>query len=171
MGLVMSMNTSNDKKQMTCFFTGHRNLPQDKDEDIKEATKREVIKLINKGVRYFGTGGALGFDTLAAQVVLELKETYPEIKLILVLPCYNQTAKWNYEDVEIYEYIKSRCDKYVYTSKEYDNQCMFKRNRHLVDNSSYCICYMNRQNGGTAYTVKRAKENNLGITNIAALIQ
>ena len=160
----MSMNTSNDKKQMTCCFTGHRDLPQDKYEYIKETTKREVIKLINKGVRYFGTGGALGFDT--AQVVLELKETYPEIKLILVLPCYNQTVKWNREDIEIYELIKSQCDKFVYTSKEYDNQCMFRRNRYLVDNSGYCICYMNKPKGGTAFTVNYAKQKQLEIIKI-----
>ena len=35
--------------------------------------------------------GALGFDTIAAQAVLSVKETYPEVKLILVLPCENQT--------------------------------------------------------------------------------
>lgn len=167
MGIVMSMNTSDDKKQMTCCFTGHRNLPPDKYEDIKEATKREVVKLINKGVRYFGAGGALGFDTLAAQVILELKETYPEIRLVLILPCYNQTAKWKQEDIDIYEDIKSQCDKYVYTSKEYDNQCMFRRNRHLVDSSSYCICYMTKQNGGTAYTVNYAKQNKVEVINIA----
>lgn len=152
---------------MTCCFTGHRNLPQDKYEDIKESTRREVIKLINKGVRYFGAGGALGFDTLAAQVVLELKEIYPDIKLILVLPCYNQTAKWNREDIEMYELIKSQCDKFVYTSKEYDSQCMFRRNKHLVDNSNYCICYLKRLKGGTAFTVNYAKQNHLEIINIA----
>ena len=159
------------KKQMTCCFTGHRYLPKDKLEEIKELTKTEVIKLISNGVKYFGAGGALGFDALAAQIILELKEDYPNIKLILVLPCYNQTLKWQKEDVIIYEDIKSKCDKYVYISKEYNNECMLKRNRHLVDNSHYCICYMNKQNGGTAYTVKYANDNQLKIINIADSIQ
>ena len=155
------------KKQMTCCFTGHRHMPKDKYEEIKESTKSEVIKLINNGVRYFGAGGALGFDTLAAQIILELKKDYPKIKLILVLPCYNQTQKWGEKDIQIYEDIKSKCDKYVYISKEYNNECMLKRNRHLVDNSNYCICYFNKQTGGTAYTVRYAKERQLSIINIA----
>ena len=35
--------------------------------------------------------GTLGFDTLAAQCVLSLKNQHPHIKLILVLPCITQT--------------------------------------------------------------------------------
>lgn len=33
-----------------------------------------VITSIKDGCLYFGTGGALGYDTLAAQTVLELKQ-------------------------------------------------------------------------------------------------
>ena len=161
------MKKTPDKKQMTCCFTGHRYLPINKYEEIKKATKNEVVKLIKRGVIYFGTGGALGFDTLAAQVILELKDSYPEIQLILVLPCYNQTLKWRKTDIIIYEDIKAKSDKYVYVSKEYDNDCMLKRNRHLIDNSDYCICYLNRARGGTAYTVNYAKKNHITVINIA----
>ena len=48
-------------------------------------------------------------------------------------------------------------DKVVWTSEEYIRDCMFKRNRHLVDNSSLCICYLTKNTGGTAYTVRYAK--------------
>ena len=89
------------------------------------------------------------------------------IKLILVLPCKNQTYNWNAEDIKIYEDIKSRCDKYVYISENYTRDCMFKRNRHLVDNSGICVCYKTRDSGGTAYTVRYAEEKNLEIINAA----
>ena len=45
--------------------------------------------------------------------------------------------------------------------------CMHVRNRHLVDFSSYCICYQTKETGGTAYTVNYAKENGLIIYNVA----
>ena len=163
------MNNINNKKQMTCCFTGHRKLPPEHYDKIKALTRSEVVKLIDVGVRYFGTGGALGFDTLAAQIILELKKTYPDIKLILVLPCYNQTARWNIQDIEIYEYIKSKCDKYVYTSKDYNSHCMFKRNKHLVDNSDYCICYLSKQYGGTAQTVEYAYSQGIKVINVCDL--
>ena len=126
-----------------------------------------MIEAIEQGYRYFGVGGALGFDTLAAQTVLELESEYPEIKLILVLPCENQTRGWELSDIEEYERIKAAADKVVYTSKDYYSGCMHKRNRHLVDNSSLCICYLTEQSGGTAYTVNYARSQGLKIVNVA----
>lgn len=154
-------------KSKTCCFTGHRTLNADEYQNISNCLRKTIIKLVDKGVCYFGTGGALGFDTLAAQTILDLKNEHPHIKLILVLPCVSQTQHWHQKDVEIYEDIKAKCDKYVYTSENYNKGCMFKRNRHLVDNSGYCICYMTKNKGGTAYTVRYAKEKKLQIFNIA----
>ena len=119
---------------------------------------------------YFGAGGALGFDTLAAQCVLSLKNQYTHIKLILVLPCITQTKGWSENDIAIYEEIKSQADKVVYTSREYSRGCMFKRNRHLVDCSSVCVAYLTQEKGGMAYTVNYAKEHGLTFYNIANMI-
>lgn len=156
-----------DLKNKTVCFTGHRKIPP---EDFKEISRRletTLIQLIEKGYMYFGTGGALGFDTLAAQTVLKLKTAYPHIRLILVLPCENQAEHWKKEDKIIYEDIKARADKVVYTSKNYFKGCMHKRNRHLVDNSSICISYLTKETGGTSYTVNYAKEKKLTVYNVA----
>lgn len=126
-----------------------------------------VIASIKDGYLYFGAGGALGFDTLAAQTVLNLKKDYPQIKLILVLPCKTQARGWKQEDIEEYNRIMKAADKVVYTSQDYYSGCMHKRNRHLVDNSSLCICYLNSNTGGTAYTVDYAKSVGCRVSNIA----
>ena len=65
-----------DRKQAACF-SGHRNLPQNCDE-LRAKLKKEIIGLIECGVVFFGAGGALGFDMLAEEMVLELKEDYPQ---------------------------------------------------------------------------------------------
>ena len=44
---------------------------------------------------------------------------------------------------------------------------MHKRNRHLVDNSSICICYLTENSGGTFYTVNYAKKQGLTVINLA----
>lgn len=154
-------------KSMTCCFTGHRKIPLEQYNGIVKRLRRILINLIENGYVYFGIGGALGFDTLAAQIILKLKKTYPQIKLILVLPCKAQTNRWSDEDKSIYEDIKNKADKYVYTSEAYTKGCMFKRNRHLVDNSSICIAYLTESKGGTAYTVEYAKKSNVKVINIA----
>ena len=130
--------------------------------------EKPLRTLIQQGFVYFGAGGALGFDTLAAQTVLALKKEFPDIRLILVLPCLAQTNGWPPDDVVVYNNIKQQADKVVYTSKEYDRQCMFKRNRHLVDNSHVCICYLTKSTGGTAYTVRYALDQGLRIINVAS---
>ena len=120
-----------------------------------------IIGLIEQGVQFYGAGGARGFDTLAAQIILNLKSRYPYIKLILVLPCLTQTRGWSAGDVAEYERIKALADKVVYTSQEYTKGCMFKRNRHLVDHSSVCVCYLTKPSGGTAYTADYARKQGL----------
>lgn len=154
----------------TACFTGHRKIPPEKKSEIFRRLKTTLIRLIEEGYVCFGAGGALGFDTLAAQCVLSLKNQHPHIKLILVLPCITQTKGWSENDIAIYEEIKSQADKVVYTSREYSRGCMFKRNRHLVDCSSVCVAYLTQEKGGTAYTVNYAKEHGLTFYNIANMI-
>lgn len=154
-------------KKRTVCFTGHRKIPSEQINALALRLKSIVIDLIEQGYLYFGAGGALGFDTLAAKIILELKINYPQIKLILVLPCLSQAENWNVSDKKVYERLKISADKVVYTSNRYTKGCMHKRNRHLIDNSSVCICYLIKNTGGTAYTVEYAKRKNLLIINVA----
>ena len=156
-----------DLMVQTCCFTGHRVIPSGEKETIRNLLETAIEKAIQDGYRFFRTGGALGFDTLAAQTVLTLKQQYPHIRLILVLPCINQANGWKQADIDEYERIKSLADKVVYTSTEYTYGCMHKRNRHLVDNSSLCICYLTKLSGGTAYTVRYAESKKISVFNLA----
>jgi len=154
-------------KEKTCCFTGHREIPSEQYQKIFEKTERAVEEHIKNGYLYFSAGGALGFDTLAAIIVLDLKKKYPQIALNLVLPCPTQAKSWSEKDKKIYEDIKQKADNITYTSLEYSRGCMHKRNRCLVDNSSACICYLTEDNGGTFYTVKYAKKHGLTVINIS----
>lgn len=145
-------------RDYTCCFTGHRALPPEERGAIAYQLEQTVIMLIQAGIRFFGAGGARGFDTLAAQTILKLRRKYPHIKLILVLPCLSQTQGWQDEDIKVYESINTAADKVTYTSEKYTQGCMHKRNRHLVDHSSICVCYLTEDRGGTAYTVNYAKK-------------
>lgn len=91
-------------RNQVCCFTGHRHIPEEYYETLKQQLRQEIENLILKGVCYFGAGGALGFDTLAALTVLELKQQYPLIKLILVLPCPKQ-AKYSITYFIIFHFV------------------------------------------------------------------
>lgn len=154
-------------KKYSCCFTGHRQIAPAQKKYIAKRLEEVVINLISKGYRYFATGGAVGFDTLASECILSLKKQYPHIKLILVLPCPSQSNFWNFSDISTYEKIKIQADKVVYIAQQYSRTCIFQRNRHLVDHSSVCIAYQLKPNGGTAYTVDYAHKQNLQVINIA----
>lgn len=151
----------------SCCFTGHRKINSDEYTFIIEKLEQKIIELIEKGIIYFRCGGALGFDTLVAKLIINLKIKYPYIKLILILPCVEQTKWWKEEDKEIYKYVIDNSDKVLYTSQNYFRGCMFKRNRVLVDESRFCICYLTKNSGGTFYTVNYAKEKGLIVYNVA----
>lgn len=147
-------------KEKSCCFTGHRIIKKTEIDLIKSKLKDVVIKLINDDINIFICGGALGFDTIAAQEILAQKNTYKDIKLILALPCKEQDKNWKEKEIVIYKSILQRADKIIYVSDEYSKDCMLKRNRYMVDNSNFCICYLRNKRSGTAYTVNYAKNNN-----------
>ena len=83
------------------------------------------------------------------------------------LSALSKKAKKAGMSIEEYNRIMKAADKVVYTSQDYYNGCMHKRNRHLVDNSSRCICFLTEKTGGTFYTVNYASEHGLMIINTA----
>ena len=58
----------------TCCFTGHRQISWAERPNILRKTEQYARMLIDLGVIYFGVGGALGFDTLTAELLFKLRE-------------------------------------------------------------------------------------------------
>lgn len=162
------MKPSELRKQ-TCCFTGHRDLPREKIPEITERTANEIRDLIaNNNVRFFGVGGAIGYDTLAARVLFQLKETeFPHIKVILVYPFDGYTNRWTPAQKSEHEHLLPKYEKRVCIESSASKEAYLARDRHLVDGSAYCISYCTRNYGGTAYTVRYAKSQGLEVRNIS----
>ena len=155
-----------DKKISTVCFTGHRDINKSIAVYIPSELKRVIKALILRGARSFRAGGAMGFDTVAALCILELKEEYPDITLDLILPCRDQTNGWNNDNKRAYDYILSMADSVKYVTDTYYAGCMQKRNRALVDGSDVCVAYLERSSGGSAYTYTFAVKSDLEVINI-----
>ena len=96
----------------------------------------------------------------------EAKNTYPDVKLVLILPCLEQADRWKEIDKLNYEEIKRRADEVVFVSEHYTKFCMQARNRALVDRSSVCISYLEKSTGGTAFTVNYANKSGIKVINL-----
>ena len=130
-------NTYKEIKNMkSCAFTGHRpqNLPFGFREDDERCT-------------------ALN----AAEIVLELKKTYPGITIESAIPCETQAAKWNAAMRERYYGIAAQCDKETLLQTHYTPDCMDKRNRYMVDHADYIIAVWDGKPSGTGKTVMYAQ--------------
>ena len=153
-------------------FTGHRpeKLPWGTEENSPEGVLfkfrlREALEyLIARGYVNFLSGAARGFDTMAAEMVISLREVYPWIKLTVVLPCADQAKKWSREDRERWENIVAQSDHVETLARVYDRGCMFRRNRYLVDNADVVLaCYDGDRHSGTGMTVDYAHRKNVKV--------
>ncbi len=151
-----------------CFFTGHRKINLSKIAEIKKNLRIEIENAINDGVTTFIAGGALGFDTLAAEQVISLKEKYSNIQLVLYLPCQDQDKNWSYGERLRFNTMCSNADIiHCVTEGKYTDGCMQKRNLAMVEASDMCIAYMKNMRSGTSQTINMAEEKDIKIINIA----
>ncbi|MBE6607306.1 MAG: DUF1273 domain-containing protein [Ruminococcaceae bacterium] len=167
---------TDNPRSATCCFTGHRTMSYEEKNKASADIRVTVRALVKKGVRHFITGGALGFDTVAAATVINMRDNdrltdgngkEADITLTVAVPCPTQSSQWSFANKTMYNSILKSADEVVLISEKYTSDCMFKRNRYMVDNSAYCICYVTQNSGGSYYTMNYAKSSGLGIINLA----
>lgn len=156
-------------REKCCCFTGHRDVPSRERARLRERLREEIARLAGEGVTTFLAGGAVGFDTIAAQEVFAAQSRgLSQLRLVLVLPCLGQEARWSRWDAAVYRTMLRRADEVIYTGDVYTQGCMFTRNRYLVDHSAHCLCYLTKSGrGGTAYTAEYARKQGLAVINLA----
>ena len=157
------------EKIRACFFTGHRRLPAARVDEIKNLIWDEAERLINDyDVRYFISGGALGFDTIAAETVAELRELYPHIRLVLYLPCYDQSKRWDKKSRMRYDDMLDAADDILYvTESGYVDGCMQKRNMRMIEDAFFCIAFCILNSSGTGATIRTAADFGDKVINVA----
>lgn len=153
-------------RDSACCFSGHRAISSRLLPKVAKNLEAIIRKLASDGIRDFITGGAIGFDAIAADTVLKLKSEYRDIRLVLALPCRNQSEKWRKTDKQRYDMHLRLADEVIFLADEYDIGCMMRRNRFMVDNSRCCVFYLRQANSGTGKTVAYALENDLELYNV-----
>lgn len=147
-------------------FTGYRpfKLPfamSEKDScyNLFVQKSRQLIQSqIELGYTYFISGMAQGTDMLFAEIVLELKKTYPHVMLECALPFKGQTSKWSDEIKERYKNILNSCDKVTVICNSYSKSCFLKRNKYMVDSCDKVIAVYDGKKGGTRFTIDYARK-------------
>ncbi len=145
-----------------CCFAGHKSI-YNYDKLYKEVYNKCKELITQQGVNCFWVGNYGGFDSLAARVVSELKGTYANIKLELILPYITKEIN-EYKEL----YYKSY-DRLLIADMPLNTPMKFriiKCNQYMADNSDFMIAYVRHSYGGAAKTLEYAKKkNNITIFN------
>ena len=154
-------------REETACLTGHRpnKLPWFYDETkdnclrFKQDVKDIFIGAYKYGLKNYLVGMAEGFDMISAEILIELRKTYKDIKIYAIIPCKGQEKKWKAAQQNRYHNILKLCDDIITLSEEYTPTCMNDRNKYMVDNSSVIIACWNGKPSGTGNTISFAKES------------
>lgn len=156
-------------KRRTCCFTGHRpeKIPQEMIAPLQYQLAEAIEQAVADGYCRFISGMSRGFDFWAAQIVLSMKEQYPQIELEAALPCVGQERAWIIPQQEEFQTLLNQADIQTCLSQVYTKGCMHARNRYMVDSSSLLIAFYNGdKTGGTAYTCRYASTQGIQIVNL-----
>lgn len=64
------------------------------------------------GVKFFGVGGAVGFDMIVAEYLLDLRDRQgKKIKIISVLPFTDWREKWSEDEIRRQDEIMRRSER------------------------------------------------------------
>lgn len=163
---ILSFTRKRPAAGLKCAFTGHRpqNLSFRFDETderclcLKAELRNLIVQTIEQeNVTHFISGMALGIDTYAAEIVLDLKSQFPFITLECAIPCETQAAKWSERYRNRYFGIVERCDKETMLQRHYSSDCMQKRNRYMVEHADLILAVWDGKPSGTGMTVTYAR--------------
>jgi len=158
---------------MGCFFSGHRELPKDKMNDIFTVTRQQITNaVVNYSIKDFYAGGAVGFDMIAAMMVLSIKRgKYNHINLHLILPTpdYGRFQWKTVQEIEYYRLILQGVKTVETISPTTYTGINFVRNKRLVElgcNLGIVYAEPKHESGGTYSTIKMAQKDGTRIINI-----
>lgn len=153
-----------------CAVTGHRPMRfrfkyDERHTDCKRLKKRlrdQCMKLYQKGVRQFWTGGAMGVDMWVGEILLGLRETpeYQDLQLFMAIPFQGYDTNWDEHSQHRLQVLLTHCDGCVTlgtanrTSESYR-----RRNHYMVDRADILLAVYDQESkvrSGTGMTVRYA---------------
>lgn len=142
--------------ELGIFDSKHEGIPY-----IKKAIKNHLLTLLDEDLEWVIITGQPGVELWAAEVVFELQEEYPNLKLGVLLPYLNQEEKWKEPVVEQYEEVLMQADFVEAISKKpYEGPWQLRlKNQFLISKSdAMLILYDEEKDGSPKYSWLEAQK-------------
>lgn len=127
---------------------------------IKKALEDRFVELVDNGLEWIIISGQLGVELWTAEVVIEMKKTYPQLKLAIITPFIEQNKNWNEANRAKYETLLSHADyKVSLTSIPYEAPWQFiEKDKFLMRNSDGMLIVYDEENEGSPKFIKRSAD-------------
>ena len=144
--------------KMIVTFCGHCDLVSD---DSVRLWLYEIVEhLLEKGATKFHLGGYGNFDRIAASVVWELKQQYPQIISVLVLPYLDRKVDAKRYDYTTYPPLEAVPKRFAIS----------RRNQWMVNEADVVVAYVTHTWGGAAATLEYGKRKKKEIVSYAECV-
>ena len=159
--------TENEKRMHRACFTGHRPEKLTRTEkDIVRDLEKEIRQAIADGLSVFITGMARGVDIWAAQIVLSLRNSGYDIKLVCACPYDGFESGWSKDWQKQYKEILAAADYVKYVCEGYSRSCFQIRNEWMVNHAARVIAVFNGEKSGTKNTIDYAAKAGVPVVRI-----
>ena len=95
--------------------------------------QHELIRLIEEGMTYFICDMKCGKGLYTAELLLHLREKYPQIEVECVIPFEEYAGRWAEPYRDRYFDIVAHCDKETLLQTRYTPDCMLKQRQYMVE--------------------------------------
>lgn len=159
---------------MNIAYSGHRpkKLPKEFGYNLGNKYWSELKNIIKNDIKYLKPnniycGMALGFDSIVAEAVIELKKENYNINFIACIPFEGQENNWPENSKNKYKNYLQFADNIIILNKQYTKSCMFERNKYMIDNADILIAFTDTSDGGTGHAINLAKKKGIKIYKIS----
>ena len=115
---------------------------------IKRAIENHLRTLLDDGLEWVVISGQQGVETWAGQVVLELKNEFPELKYSLITPFLEQEKNWNEHKQATYSHILQNADFVtIVTKRPYEAPWQFiEKDKFIIENTDAALLIYDYEN-------------------------
>lgn len=127
---------------------------------IKKAIENELRSLIEDGLEWVIVSGQLGVEIWTAEVVIELKNEFPQLKYSVITPFLDIEKNWNEQRQQQYAYIISQADFVTsITKKPYEAPWQFvEKDKFIIQNTDALLLVYDEEHEGSPKYLKRLVE-------------
>jgi uncharacterized phage-like protein YoqJ len=132
--------------ELGIFSNKHEAVPY-----IQGVIRNRIVQLIEEGLEWVVITGQQGVELWTGEVVIGLKDEYPELQLAVLTPFEDQEQKWKEPAQEYYQQIISCADFVDSVSKRpYENPGQFKAcNRFIIEKTDALLLLFDADQPGT----------------------